>query len=477
MLKPAPPRKTDPWSWTSRYIDGMMFVCNNDTYDECIRIKLLGLPRQYLRTVQSLLPETSALFLFNMSTRLLHGLFEPTEAGGENLNRSAWNRDGSERNGSRYPAQVPFKNVYEFRPLQESVFRHMFDDGNRIRKLDGQQVADIINLFKARDKRNQEMKLRRGTAIKKTAPVMLSTSTSKANPWNKMKAKPKPKVASPPSEFERRSSPAEERKTLPTPPPPHSSNFPQPPAPNVTKKTKESFPQPPAKVPKPKEPEQTETIEEKIYHHDSFNAPFPFYKRKVKKKDRRKRPKEKKITSEESKNVEISKEKKELPERALKLIDSYSGFEGSDLFAPMKSDRSPEPDRRDPTRELPSNEESLLNRPMPSSDFGDDGKLKFESWGIENRFDFLDQPISDLNNPISELNNSSTAPTTDVSDQFLPGDLLSGMDSLLKDDNSPFTSNKSEENSNTQGPQLGLFLLGDTKFDRKGTWERGNSIW
>eukprot|EP00494_Astrolonche_serrata_P029133 UN29400 len=134
-------RKTDKWQWMSKYKDGMMFVCNSETYEECLRIKLLGLPRQYLRTVASLKPDTSALFLFNMSTRLLYGVFEPTESGGENLNRTAWNRT-NERTGSRYPAQVPIRPVFSFTPLNESAFRSMFHDGNRIRKLDEQQVKE-----------------------------------------------------------------------------------------------------------------------------------------------------------------------------------------------------------------------------------------------------------------------------------------------------------------------------------------------
>ena len=89
-----------------------------------------------------------------MSTRLLHGVFEPTESGGENLNRQAWNRSeevasvpGIRAAGSRYPAQIPFVPVFEFNPLPEQAFRHMFSDGNRIRKLDLDQVSEILRLF------------------------------------------------------------------------------------------------------------------------------------------------------------------------------------------------------------------------------------------------------------------------------------------------------------------------------------------
>jgi len=165
------------------------------------------------------------------------------------------------------------------------------------------------------------------------------------------------------------------------------------------------------------------------------------------------------------------------------LISSYSGFENhSDLFLPMLSDRSSEPDRNDP----PSKDDPvLLSSVMPTPDItnpiGDEGDLKFEPWSTQ-RFDFLDsnlnnpiQPINDLNNPISELNNPSTAPTTDVSDQFLPGDLLTSVDTLLNDDRAPAFSNQPSENNQSQGPQLGLFLLGDTKSGS--TWTSGSNIW
>eukprot|EP00494_Astrolonche_serrata_P029206 UN29473 len=112
-----------------------------------------------------------------MSTRLLTGFFEPTETGGENLNRTAWNRT-NERTGSRYPAQVPIRPVFSFSPLNESSFRSMFHDGNRIRKLDEIQVKEILGLFRV-----QEMK-RLGNRKKSATPtVILSTGGQKSNPW------------------------------------------------------------------------------------------------------------------------------------------------------------------------------------------------------------------------------------------------------------------------------------------------------
>ena len=37
--------------------------------------------------------------------------------------------------------------VQEYAPLSESCFRHIFPDGNRIRKLDASQVRQLVQLF------------------------------------------------------------------------------------------------------------------------------------------------------------------------------------------------------------------------------------------------------------------------------------------------------------------------------------------
>eukprot|EP01084_Bolivina_argentea_P116556 207081_1 len=132
----------------SNFKDGMMFICSNETYAECVDIKLLGLPKQYLRLVKELNPDKSALFLFNMTERMLHGVFKATGNGEENINPIAWSRNKHNARFSPFPAQIPFRVVYEFKPLPESSFRHMFHDGNRIRKLDESETKEILNLYR-----------------------------------------------------------------------------------------------------------------------------------------------------------------------------------------------------------------------------------------------------------------------------------------------------------------------------------------
>jgi len=55
-----------------RFDAGMMFGCTKDTYDENMSRRLFGLPESNFRVAQKI-TDTTALFLFNYSTKQLHG--------------------------------------------------------------------------------------------------------------------------------------------------------------------------------------------------------------------------------------------------------------------------------------------------------------------------------------------------------------------------------------------------------------------
>merc|ERR1712154_144571 len=57
-------------------------------------------------------------------------------------------------------AQIPFRVVYEFKPLPEATFRHMFHDGNRIRKLSEEETKEILTLYKNTLKPKQRKKIK-----------------------------------------------------------------------------------------------------------------------------------------------------------------------------------------------------------------------------------------------------------------------------------------------------------------------------
>jgi hypothetical protein len=137
------------------FTSGVMFVCTKFTQEECFRRRLLGLPRRDLDLVAACQPGRTALFLFNFTTRELHGVFVASSPGRLNLDGDAWKRSlyhrpGSARAGagtSPFPSQVKFAIVREFSPLHEDRFSHLFRGTNRVASLSGAQVRDLIRLF------------------------------------------------------------------------------------------------------------------------------------------------------------------------------------------------------------------------------------------------------------------------------------------------------------------------------------------
>lgn len=70
---------------------------------------LTGLPASHISYVKNIdlgLP----LFLFNYSTRKLHGVFEAASPGKLNINPYGWTANGSEK--TSYPAQVYVYIIY-----------------------------------------------------------------------------------------------------------------------------------------------------------------------------------------------------------------------------------------------------------------------------------------------------------------------------------------------------------------------------
>eukprot|EP00897_Mesotaenium_endlicherianum_P004875 jgi/Mesen1/4415/ME000225S03405 len=68
-------RSLDPPPPLDEPLGGYIFVCNNDTMEEDLQRDLFGLPQKYqnsVRGIQTGMP----LFLYNYTTRELHGIFE-----------------------------------------------------------------------------------------------------------------------------------------------------------------------------------------------------------------------------------------------------------------------------------------------------------------------------------------------------------------------------------------------------------------
>ncbi len=152
---------------------GVIFGCTNATYDECFSLALVGMPNKYLPLVNIIRRKKTLIFLFNYSTRQLHGLYVASTDGGENLFPTAFRGlapipplgrrrspvppagshpdapapDGA---GSPFPAQCGFAIVEELPPVPESQIERVLEYTERHRfkfKLSEFQCRDLIEVM------------------------------------------------------------------------------------------------------------------------------------------------------------------------------------------------------------------------------------------------------------------------------------------------------------------------------------------
>ncbi|XP_051143472.1 uncharacterized protein LOC127259897 [Andrographis paniculata] len=131
-------------------LGGVIFGCKNYTYDECVENKIFGLPAPHISYVRNVTPGL-ALFLFNYSSRKLHGIFEAASHGQLNINPFAWiTNEGTET--TPFPAQVRISFQRQCRPLYEEEFkpiiaRNYYTDRLFCFELDKTQTTKLIQLF------------------------------------------------------------------------------------------------------------------------------------------------------------------------------------------------------------------------------------------------------------------------------------------------------------------------------------------
>ncbi|KAG6541734.1 hypothetical protein Mapa_016746 [Marchantia paleacea] len=137
-------------------LGGFIFVCNNETMGEDFERHLFGLPQRYHDSVKAIQPGLP-LFLYNYTTRCLHGVFEASSDGGLNIEPDAWGENKeSRKNGrqsvSRFPAQVRVRWREERPPLEEERFRPVLYhyDGPKFRlQLSESEAQELLKLFGA----------------------------------------------------------------------------------------------------------------------------------------------------------------------------------------------------------------------------------------------------------------------------------------------------------------------------------------
>ena len=107
-----------------RFDSGLIFGCKRDTYDENMTRRLFGLPAGNLPQAQRV-GDATALFLFNHTTRQLHGVFIRDGPMGMNLEPQAWAHKRGPHDPadqSPYPAQVRWQPWIRCNPIAESVW-------------------------------------------------------------------------------------------------------------------------------------------------------------------------------------------------------------------------------------------------------------------------------------------------------------------------------------------------------------------
>ncbi|KAL1816949.1 uncharacterized protein LOC108223676 isoform X2 [Daucus carota subsp. sativus] len=129
-------------------LGGVIFGCKNATLKECLNNQLFGLPAPHMSYVKNIDPGLP-LFLFNYSTRRLHGIFEAASPGKLNINQYGWT-DGLVK--TSYPAQVQVRLRVQCQSLHEEQFKpiivdNYFKSNHFWFELDHAQTDRLISLL------------------------------------------------------------------------------------------------------------------------------------------------------------------------------------------------------------------------------------------------------------------------------------------------------------------------------------------
>jgi hypothetical protein len=130
--------------------NGLVFICDPTTEAECLQRRLLGLPKSQ-SSLLSKLADTSLLFLFNVRTRMMLGVFAPDGPAGLEIEPSAFG------GGGRFPVQVRFQPVHpsgHVLSVPEAALGEVLRYRNASTRFDlllrGRAVDKIVGIFSHR---------------------------------------------------------------------------------------------------------------------------------------------------------------------------------------------------------------------------------------------------------------------------------------------------------------------------------------
>eukprot|EP00249_Psilotum_nudum_P019444 c27254_g2_i1 orf=3-1517(-) len=125
---------------------GVIFICSDATRGDCFKYSVFAMPSAHKELVERIVPGTR-LFLFDISSKELSGIFVAVSHGGPNLEPDAF-----ENLKGAYPAQVRFCMQRECSPIPEDVLRDAIRENYSSNykfkfELSAIQVARLIRLF------------------------------------------------------------------------------------------------------------------------------------------------------------------------------------------------------------------------------------------------------------------------------------------------------------------------------------------
>ena len=97
---------------------GFIFGCSSDTMDECLGRGIFGLPA-HMKSAASCIVPGSTIFLFNVTDRLLFGIFEALTPAAMNIEPSSFSKN-PKATSSPFPVQVRVRVSLECPPLEDT---------------------------------------------------------------------------------------------------------------------------------------------------------------------------------------------------------------------------------------------------------------------------------------------------------------------------------------------------------------------
>jgi len=129
---------------------GMIFGCSDSTLAECMASSVAGMLAKYAPLAQTVVAGTTLVFLFNYSSRTLHGTFVATSNAEVKPASELFRDHARPERDCPYPVQIKFKAITHHTPIREASCRHIlqYTDRGRFRcKLSKMQCNDLVDVI------------------------------------------------------------------------------------------------------------------------------------------------------------------------------------------------------------------------------------------------------------------------------------------------------------------------------------------